>query len=235
MRLVIAVGCICSGQTLAAAPCVGTTFDLPFPDATNVETRLADAPSPQFPGIWQEGLISGWPYRLFANGDGDLRSDPNTPLWEIAFICQSNEEACSVTQKGTLPDGAARVATNLQNCMLGLPLVTAFPVPAPDPVAELQPETELENETADESAVEIIGSEDVTPEPCGVALVSGRSNIADLQELITLAGEDAGPADGIMGPQTRDALTNVIGETAANLDVPEAIAQLDKLLCERTD
>lgn len=213
----IAIGFTCCGASLAAAPCVGTAFDQPFPEATNAVTRVVDAPSSQFPGLWQEGTIAGWPYRLFANGDGDIRSDQRALEWKISFMCPAGNDDCKLIETGAPPADAKRIANNLRNCVLGQPLNPN------EIVADPEPET-----------ASVIGTEaqDITTqEPCGRALVSEQSETVALQRLIALAGGDPGPADGIIGPQTQEALKDVLGEQVVDLDVPNAIAQLNILLC----
>lgn len=208
---------MCCGATSAAAPCVGAAFDQPFPEATNVVTRVVDAPSSQFPGLWQEGLISGWPYRLFANGNGDIRSNQRALEWQISFICPAETDDCKMTETGTPPEDAKRIANNLRNCALGQPLATNEIAADPERQSASVLRTEVQDIT--------------TQEPCGRALVSEQPETIALQRLIALAGGDPGPADGIIGPLTQEALKDVLGEKAGDLYISDAITQLDTLLC----
>jgi hypothetical protein len=176
-------------------------------------TQMADVPSSRFPGLWQEGTIAGWPYRLFSNGDGDIRSDRRSPIWRIAFKCEAETKDCSVTETGTPSDEIKRIAINLQSCLLG---------------------QAVEFETIVEDAKPEGAPEPVRQDPCGLALIAEFSDVFALQELLRLAGANPGPVDGIMGSQTREALADVLGEEKSEFAVTDAIKQLDALLCEET-
>lgn len=175
---------------------------------------MADVPSSRFPGLWQEGTVAGWPYRLFSNGDGDIQSDRRTPVWRIAFMCQAQTKDCSVTETGTPSDEVKRIAINLQSCLLGLPLETETTV------EDLEPES---------------APVPLRQEPCGLALIPELSGAFALQELLRLSGANPGPLDGILGSQTREALAGVLGEESSELAVTDAIAQLDVFLCKETN
>lgn len=194
-------------QAAGAAPCVSPTFDTPLAGAQNVVTRQVDVPSPQFPGLWQEGTLDGFFYTLYANGEGVLRAGPGAGEWELRVLCAPDAATCTRAQTGTPPDAAQPVASVLGQCLLG----EVAAAPAPEVIATPAPE---------EAAA-----------PCGVAAVPEGTPIAILQSLLAAAGSDPGPVDGLMGGKTRDALLQVLGEEAATLDTDAAIAALDTLLC----
>lgn len=52
-----------------------------------------------------------------------------------------------------------------------------------------------------------------------------------LQRLLSLADQDPGPRDGIMGVRTRRALVAYLGPGIKDLPVAEAIRQVDLELC----
>lgn len=175
---------------------------------------MADVPSSRFPGLWQEGTIAGWPYRLFSNGDGDIRSDRRSPIWRIAFKCEAETKDCSVTETGTPSDEIKRIAINLQSCLLG---------------------QAVEFETIVEDAKPEGARVPLRQEPCGLALIPETSGALALQELLRLSGANPGPLDGILGSQTREALAGVLGEESSELAITDAIAQLDVFLCKETN
>lgn len=199
---------LCAGQLAAASePCVGAAFDKAFPGATEVLTRQVDVPSPQFPGIWQEGKVEGYSYALFANGEGVLKGQGRPPDWELNIICGATGTECEITQLGNPPPAAPDLATRLGYCLQG---VAEVKEPAVTPAPPVAPEQ---------------------PSPCGVAIVPEGSQISVLQHLLVAAGADPGPVDGFWGDKTKTALISVLGTDARDLAVAEAIVAVDKLLC----
>lgn len=203
--LSIALTLFTSGQMASAEPCVSTTFDTPVPGAVNVVTRQVDVPSPQFPGLWQEGYLDGYFYTLYANGEGALRSSRSAPEWEVKIICSSQSEGCELSADGAPSDDAQRVALILQQCLLG---------------EKAPPETQ---------------PEEVPATPCGVAAVPEGTPVAVLQSLLVAAGADPGPVDGFIGGKTLNALAEVLGPSANGLSVPDAVTAMDQLLCDGLD
>ncbi|CAN0586413.1 unnamed protein product, partial [Ectocarpus sp. 12 AP-2014] len=125
---------VCSVAQSQAEPCVSATFDVPFPGATDVVTLHADVPSPQFPGLWQEGVVDGFFYALYANGEGYLRSSRDIAEWNIQFTCDAGETDCSIATNGAPPDNARETANMLAFCMQGRPL------PVQEVIEEIAPE-----------------------------------------------------------------------------------------------
>ena len=112
-----------------AAPCVGAGFDVPFPGAVGVETRHADVPSAQFPGLWQQGQIDGYAYQVFANTTGVLQEFQSPSAWSIALDCQ--QSLCIREIKGSPPGLAWTASQRLERCLA--PPVVAVPVAPPEP------------------------------------------------------------------------------------------------------
>lgn len=110
---------LCVAGGLAAEPCVTDTFDTPFPSATNVVTRHADVPSPQFPGLWQEGSLDGYFYALYANGEATLKADQSSRDWELSVTCPESAQVCLIEGTGSPPEGAIGIAEQLGQCLRG--------------------------------------------------------------------------------------------------------------------
>lgn len=195
-----------------AEPCVTETFDRPVPGATNVVTRHVDVPSPQFPGLWQEGEIEGYFYAIYANGEGSVQPSRTLPEWSITFSCDVITETCTRARQGGLPPaGADRVTDILEQCF--------FPRKAAQ-------EQSLRPPGVEEPAVE------PAPPTCGaVALPQGEPGIT-LQRLLVLVGADPGPIDGYPGQRTRDAMVQILGLQSTNMSIVDAINALNTLLCE---
>jgi hypothetical protein len=135
--LTVCAGLVQAGVA-AAAPCVSEAFDQPMPGATSVVTRRADVPSPQFPGLWQEGVFGGYFYALFANGEGALQAAPDSPEWVITFVCDEFAKTCERVQEGgEPPPDTAALVDRLERCFIS-PETAGEPIapPAPPPVVE---------------------------------------------------------------------------------------------------
>jgi hypothetical protein len=200
------IGC---GSPAFAEPCVGPAFDVPLPGAQNVSTRHADVPSPQFPGLWQQGNIEGYFYALFANGEAVLKATQRSLEWDVKVSCEAGQETCVITANGAVPTDANRVADILGRCLLGKP-------------------------RKDSPKLEVV----VEPTPelaCGLAQVEDGPDGMLLQRLLIVAGADPGPVDGLVGGGTRKALAGVLGNASREMDIPAAVAALDQFLCTPTD
>lgn len=207
-----------------AETCVSATLDRPFPGASEVETRYADIPSPRFPGIWQEGRINGYFYRIWSNEEAVLQPGPRDPAWTISVICDTPDAPCREDREGTPPPEASDIAKALALCLTDLGFAgdtgASAPEPTPAPTAEA-PATETgepPNQAPD-------------PGPCGLAKVENGPSGLTLQRLLVEAGADPGPLDGLPGELTRRALVEVIGASAEGLTEAEAITALDRALC----
>ncbi len=111
--------------------CVGPTFDVPFPGASEVRMRYVDVPAAQFPGSWQEGMIDGQFYQIFANKLAVLQDGPTAPAWSINVNCQVSP--CTITAVGSPPATALPTAISLEQCLVPteVPVAeTTDPVPA---------------------------------------------------------------------------------------------------------
>lgn len=228
-----------------AEPCVGAAFDTPFPGATGVVTRYADVPSPRFPGLWQEGLIRGYPYVLYANGEADLRDSRRDPMWVISVACDPGATTCVQEMDGTPPEVAVAIATQLGQCFVApetvttpavsLPKpVTTPAVPLPEPVAEPRPAPAPTQAAPPSSLPPLVPGDDdeVVRAPCGLdAVPEGEPGIT-LQLLLVEAGADPGPIDGLPGQKTLTALGQVLNVSPDDLTLEEAVAAMNSFLCE---
>ncbi|WP_298860699.1 hypothetical protein [uncultured Sulfitobacter sp.] len=185
-----------------ADPCVLATFDKPLQGANNVVTRHADVPSSQFPGLWQEGVLEGYFYAVYGNGEGTVAAARTAPAWEIRISCAAGQFECAFTEDGTPPKAANRVAGVVAQCLKGKASPKDEPV-IPEPIV-----------------------------PCGLATLEDGSDGKLLQQLLVIAGADPGPLDGFVGNDTRKALAEVLGASSASLGTAEALTALDAFLCK---
>ncbi|MBU2867240.1 peptidoglycan-binding domain-containing protein [Pacificibacter marinus] len=243
-------------QPVMAETCVGPAMDRAFPGATSVETRHVDVPSPNFPGLWQEGFIFGYFYQIFANDEAVLAESKSAPDWSIAITCV--DEVCHRDVAGTPNEGTANIADLLASCLRDPNLSTeaveqklslseravntegqthALTQPLLASSVEDKPEAiEQEaaaNEAAENEAVQPQGKdiEIAAAEPCGLAALPEGTPGITVQRLLTLAGANPGPIDGIIGGMTRAAISEVLGEPQETLDLPQVISELNALLC----
>ncbi|MEN8896407.1 MAG: hypothetical protein ABF248_10015 [Yoonia sp.] len=134
----IAIVFATAGTQGAATPCVSPTFDVPFPDATDVTSRVIDLPSSAFPAFWQEGLLDGYAYQVFANATGRLRGGARDQPWVIEVTCDVSSETCEFTQKGNPPKQATAVAERIGKCLVPtLAIDDALPVPPKKPPSQV--------------------------------------------------------------------------------------------------
>lgn len=136
-----------------AAPCVGALYDRPFPEATGVETLVSDVPTPLFPGLWQQGQIQGFSYRIFANGDALLRPpEGSAGTWSVALLCDLTAKNCKQTIEGTPPAPARRILTLMELCLI-----------APEEMAPLKPEPSPELSSSPASSSDARPAPDAEP------------------------------------------------------------------------
>lgn len=192
-----------------------------MPGATNVVTRQVDVPSPQFPGLWQEGVIAGYFYMLFANGEGVLQSARDAPDWAITFTCDEATKTCeTVQERNEAPADAAAIKERLERCFIA-------PETAGEPIASAAPPQILEALAPDTLPVKT----EAPPSPCGLGAVPEGPQGKTLQRLVVLGGADPGPIDGFLGKRTQAAIVELLGQKAQTMPIPEAIIALDQLLC----
>jgi hypothetical protein len=226
-RTVFAFAVLCASMAQAeTAPCVSPTFDVAFPGATDVTSHVTDLPSSTFPAFWQEGRLDGYPYKIFANATGVLRGDGPDQVWAIDVMCDASAETCAFTETGTPPEPAGRVAERIAHC-----LVPAFPLPvlAEEPESVEEP-TPLPEPNVPEPIDTPVVQED---KPCGLALSDEETEVATMQRLLVLIGEDPGPVDGFLGPQSFAAMADYTDDPGWDTSVPDLIVVLDELHCAR--
>ncbi|WP_106743744.1 peptidoglycan-binding domain-containing protein [Yoonia maritima] len=230
---IAAVSCTVIATSTLAAPCVLSTFDKPLPGATNVEWRHADVPSARAPGVWQEGRIGDYVYWLYPTGDGILAESKRASEWRINFVCDSTIGECAYSNIGNPSDTAQDIAATLGRCLLGDTL-TEEDILGPEdvvtPTVEVLPLVEnIETSETTSDAQEETFQE--VPPPCGLALLPDGPPILTLQRLLDRAGIPPGPLDNIMGPLTREAIRDALGEDAVDWDVEVAVTVLDQQIC----
>lgn len=208
----------------AATPCVSATFDVPVPGATDVTSYVTDLPSPSFPAFWQKGRLDGYGYRIFADASGVVRGLGQYDEWAVELQCDPVSEACTFTRTGAPPEAAQRVADRLSHCLIP----ALAPVDAPTqtrqpPSADIIAEARIE--PAPQPVVE------AEPEPCGIALIDEEAAIATLQRLLILLGEDPGPVDGFLGPNTFSAMAPFIDNPNWNTPIPDLLIELSIQHC----
>ena len=203
-----------------AVPCVSPTFDVPFPGATDVTSHVSDLPSSTFPAFWQEGRLEGFAYKIFANGTGLLRSGPEDQLWRIDVICNPGAEDCTVAQTGASPEAALQVAKRIGQCFI--------PTWRKDDTQQTQTQTVVEPND------DVQDNETLTVAPaseCGLDLGQEATEVATMQRLLTLLGEDPGPVDGFLGPKTFAAMAAFVDDPGWGTAIPNVIKDLAEQHC----
>ncbi len=109
-----------------AEPCVGASFDRPLPGASSVERRFADVPTARYPGIWQEGRVSGYFYQLSSDISGLLAPGRAAPEWRVTILCDVAAGRCERQEHGPVPEAARPVAEALGGCLLGAPVAAVY-------------------------------------------------------------------------------------------------------------
>ena len=217
---------LCQATSASAQPCVTATFDRPIPGATSVITRQVDIPSSQFPGLWQEGLIEGFFYAIYANGDGSIRPRPTPQDWYIDIKCDATDQSCSRKIEGSPPTGAIRVTNLLEKCLLRPKANSTVPL------TRASAESSIQQYTA-ESIEQDITAQLAPQFNCGLAGISDESTGIVLQKLLVIAGANPGPIDGYRGTMTNSALTQILGESSQYQSIADAIIALDRFICAK--
>jgi len=207
-----------------AEPCVSATFDRPFPNATGVDSFVADVPSAQFPAFWQTGLIDGYRYRLFSNGEGEIKaSDPNQ-YWVVEIACETAGRSCDMTVNGDAPTEGLQIADTIGKCLLGGEIT----------LASTTPETPIVVTTVTLQEDVVAPRNTETKIACGVATVNEANDVATMQRLLILLGEDPGPVDGFLGPATFKAMDALVDDSNWETSITDVISVFDALHCERS-
>jgi hypothetical protein len=215
--ILILFGVVMYGRETLANPCISSSFDVPLPGAVDVIVSYADVPSPLFPGVWQEGVINGLPYAIYSNGEGYLKPSLSSEDWHMSFSC--GRDSCTTTLVGSPPKEAVEQLEELTSCVLGK-------APARKDISGRKSIASYEsiNEPIEEASTE-------DQENC--PLNDDRRDVDgfQLQRLLVEAGSDPGPIDGTVGKLTRKALIEVLGSSAAEMNLGQAINALRKINC----
>ncbi len=208
-------------STAFAEPCVSETFERPLPEATSVVSYISDVPSALFPAFWQEGILEGFRYKILASSEGtvgpiDIRED-----WAISITCNTADLTCNLSIDGEPPQTAVTVSDRIGQCLLGLEIT----------VEEIIDQTS-DSQSAESSIEETLQDISLSEEPiCGSASISEINEVAVMQRLLIMAGEDPGPVDGILGPLTFAGMEPFVAGADRNTPIPDVIALLDAQLC----
>lgn len=216
-----------------------------------VETRHVDVPSPNFPGLWQEGFILGYFYQIFANDEAVLAQAKSEPDWSISITCM--DEICHRVIVGRPDEGTANIADLLASCLRDPNLSTeaiekelslseqatskegqTHALTQPLLASGAEGNSEAVEQEAGENNTALTHAEDIeiaTTPPCGLAVIPEGTPGLTVQRLLVLAGADPGPIDGIPGRMTRAALREVLGKSQSVLSLRKMIFELDALLC----
>jgi hypothetical protein len=215
------VATLCASASVAVAePCVSATFERPLPNATRVVTHVSDVPSAQFPVFWQEGILEGFRFKILASREGTVRPIDNREDWVVSITCHSSDLTCELSMKGAPPQTAVTVANKIGQCLVGAQLDGETTGPPP-PGA---------------SALETLSGTSQTERPtCGSAAIDEVSDIAIMQRLLIMAGEDPGPVDGVLGALTFSAMEAFAAGVDRNTSISDVIALLDARLCANAD
>lgn len=215
-----------TASSLRAAPCVSDTFDRPLPGAMSVVSHVSDVPSAQFPAFWQDGVVNGYAYTIFASAEGTLRPTDAFQDWEMTLTCDASAQTCEMSRVGIPPEDAEIVARSIGQCLLGAEVETAAPVPV---AALAVPAADPVNAAV---APDPIGTGATTAKVvCRAASVVETNDVAALQRLLLIAGENPGQVDGVLGPKSLAAIEAFSPGASANRTVPEVIALLETYLC----
>jgi hypothetical protein len=187
-----------------AEPCVGPAYDRPFPGAVDVTMHYADVPAAQFPGIWQDGMIEGHFYQIFANRLAVLKADRTAPVWSINLNCQ--QRPCTITAAGNPPATALSTSSRLKQCLEppeskiavspdahSVPAANAPSMPAPAEAAP-QPSAPEIAATAVPAPVALKPANPAPDKPAPRVAATGLGNPAPEQELPPKADAVENPA-----------------------------------------
>ncbi len=236
IRTIAALSIVVASTTQAwAAPCVSSTFDVPFPGATDVLSHVTDLPSSTFPAFWQEGRLDGFAYKIFANATGVLRSADADQPWIIEVSCDVSNETCAFSQLGPPPETAPRVAERIGECLVGTTSTAETP---PEPAAPIAEDVSTVVAVTSPALVVVEPvAEAPSPEPntaCGLAITSESTDVATMQRLLIMLGEDPGPVDGFLGPQTFNAMEAFVSNPGWGSSIPELVIVLSEQHCSQT-
>ncbi|MGO4906917.1 hypothetical protein ACEN2J_01150 [Pseudorhodobacter sp. W20_MBD10_FR17] len=119
LGMLVVCATLAQAASATAEPCVTETFAVPLPGAVNTVTQQADVPSSQFPGLWQKGVIDGYYYTMFANGEAVLQNAPDAPDWVLTTTCDAAEQICARIAEGNpAPANTAAILDRIEDCFM---------------------------------------------------------------------------------------------------------------------
>ena len=114
----VLAGCIVLPSiAMALPPCVGADLETPMPKASGVERQTVDVPAARFSGVWQQGQINGFAYRIFPDLTAIVFNERANAGWRIDVLC-SKAAPCLETFVGSVPEGARAAAKAIGECLL---------------------------------------------------------------------------------------------------------------------
>jgi hypothetical protein len=114
---------------LALPPCVGTDLATALPKATEVAQNTLDVPAARFSGIWQQGQLNGFAYRIFPDLTAIVFDERANAGWRIDLIC-TEAARCQQTVVGTAPEAARAAAKAIGECLVPPEKIQLLPAPA---------------------------------------------------------------------------------------------------------
>lgn len=119
MRALILIAGLTLPEAALSDPCIGAAFDKSLPGAQEVQRHYADVPSARYPGLWQQGRVAGFVYKLFPDMTANLADSRDAPQWQIDVLCDAETASCSQETKGAPDPAATGIAMTLGRCLLG--------------------------------------------------------------------------------------------------------------------
>lgn len=115
---------------MALPPCVGADLATPLPKATEVAQTTMDIPAARFPGIWQQGQLNGFAYRIFPDLTAVVFDERANTGWRIDLLCTASAR-CVQTVVGAAPETASAAAKAIGECLVPVEESPGPPSPAP--------------------------------------------------------------------------------------------------------
>lgn len=115
---------------VALPPCVGADLATPLPKATEVAQTTMDIPTARFPGIWQQGQLDGFAYRIFPDLTAVVFDERANTGWRIDLLCTASAR-CVQKVVGSAPEAASAAAKAIGECLVPVEERPRPPSPAP--------------------------------------------------------------------------------------------------------
>lgn len=218
---------------MALPSCVGADIGTALPKATEVQWQTVDVPAAGFSGIWQQGQLDGFAYRIFPDLTAIVFNERANAGWRIDVRC-SQAAPCRQAFVGSVPDGAKAAAKTIGECLNPKDQAPRTPVSARVGPTLKAPKTTLPPP-----------AKATTPTPAAVAANSNKAapSQSDPTNKATRTGKEAASSDGNRSQATvpsqlsSDAATSNKGSKPARIcaapsrnDAGSAIRAIQRLL-----